>query len=225
MALADAPKLKKEGNALFGKGKYSEAVEKYTQAIDLWMEPHDRAVLYSNRSAARLKLPGERQKALSDATRAVELAPDYAKAHFRRGQALRANGEPEQAAHEMERVLQLEPGDGAAAVALAELREALKGGSGGSGSGGGLGGAFASGNVVPQAAKETQAFSARRPPGIEENFQTAKAHPKGEVLIGEGDFQKVSPAASTFLNRADDAKAAHAALQPPPKPKTRAEIE
>ena len=56
MSLADAPKLKKEGNAAFGKGKYAEAVEKYTQAIDLWMEPHDRAVLYSNRSAARLKV-------------------------------------------------------------------------------------------------------------------------------------------------------------------------
>ena len=56
MSLADASKLKKEGNAAFGKGKYAEAVEKYTAAIDLWMEPHDRAVLYSNRSAARLKV-------------------------------------------------------------------------------------------------------------------------------------------------------------------------
>ena len=56
MALADAAKLKKEGNAAFGKAKYAEAVEKYTQAIDLWMDTHDRAVLYSNRSAARLKV-------------------------------------------------------------------------------------------------------------------------------------------------------------------------
>ena len=45
------------------------------------------------RSAARLKIAGEKQKALSDAERAVQLAPDYAKAHFRRGQALRALGE------------------------------------------------------------------------------------------------------------------------------------
>ena len=48
---------------------------------------------------------------------------------------------------------------------------------------------------------------------------------KGEVLINETDFHKVGPAATGFLDRADQAKAAHAALQPPPKPKTRAEIE
>ena len=89
MNRTDPVALKKAGNALFGKGKYADAVAEYTAAIDLWMEPADRAVLYCNRSAARLKLPGEKQKALSDARRACELAPDYAKGHFRRGQALR----------------------------------------------------------------------------------------------------------------------------------------
>ena len=73
MNLADAAALKKKGNDLFGRGKYSDAVEAYTAAIDLWMETHDRAVLYSNRSAARLKIAGEKQKALSDAERAVQL--------------------------------------------------------------------------------------------------------------------------------------------------------
>ena len=73
MNLADAAALKKKGNDLFGRGKYADAVEAYTAAIDLWMETHDRAVLYSNRSAARLKIAGEKQKALSDAERAVQL--------------------------------------------------------------------------------------------------------------------------------------------------------
>ena len=126
MNLADAAGLKKKGNELFGRGKYAEAVEAYTQAIDLWMEPKDRAVLYSNRSAARLKIAGEKQKALSDAERAVQLAPDYAKAHFRRGQALRALGEAAKAAEAMQEVLRLEPSDQAATLALAELRGALE---------------------------------------------------------------------------------------------------
>ena len=124
---ADPVALKKAGNASFGKGEYAEAVEHYTAAIDLWMEPADRAVLYSNRCAAKLKLPGERQKALNDAKRACELAPDYAKGHFRRGQALRALGDPDGAVAAMEHVLRLAPEDAAATAELAELRGALGG--------------------------------------------------------------------------------------------------
>ena len=117
MNLADAAALKKKGNDFFGRGKYADAVEAYTAAIDLWMETHDRAVLYSNRSAARLKIAGEKQKALSDAERAVQLDPKYAKAHFRKGQALRALGDAAKAVEAMEEVLKLEPSDGAATVA------------------------------------------------------------------------------------------------------------
>ena len=65
MNRADAAALKRSGNALFGKGRYAEAVSEYTAAIDLWMEPHDRAVLYANRSAARIKIAGEKTRALS----------------------------------------------------------------------------------------------------------------------------------------------------------------
>ena len=85
---ADAAALKKEGNDAMKRGAYKAAVEAYTAAIDLWMENSD-AILYPNRAAARLKMPGEATKALSDAER-VRATPTYAKAHFRRGQALRA---------------------------------------------------------------------------------------------------------------------------------------
>jgi tetratricopeptide (TPR) repeat protein len=125
MNRTDPVALKKAGNTAFGKGRYTDALELYTAAIDLWMEPADRAVLYSNRSAARMKLPGgpaERQKALADAKRACELDPTYAKAHYRRGLALRAIGEPKAAIEAMERVLELAPGDGAAKVELEELK-------------------------------------------------------------------------------------------------------
>ena len=87
------------------RGAYKAAVEAYTAAIDLWMENEDRAVLYSNRAAARLKMPGEATKALSDAERACALHPTYAKAHFRRGQALRALKKDIPAAHAMTRCL------------------------------------------------------------------------------------------------------------------------
>ena len=153
----------------------------------------------------------------------MELSPEYAKAHFRLGQALRHNGEAAAAAAAMARVLELEPGDSAAAVALTELREALRkmglkaGGlssAGASGAAPSLSGAFASGTVVPSAetaAKAaTETFAARPPAGIEENFATANPKvAKGEVLIGETDFHRVAPAATGFLNKADEVKKAH----------------
>ena len=116
---ADAAALKKEGNDAMKRGAYKAAVEAYTAAIDLWMENSDRAILYSNRAAARLKMPGEATKALSDAERACALQPTYAKAHFRRGQALRALKKDIPAAHAMHQVLALAPGD---AGAVEELR-------------------------------------------------------------------------------------------------------
>jgi tetratricopeptide (TPR) repeat protein len=116
---ADAAALKKEGNDAMKRGAYKAAVEAYTAAIDLWMENSDRAILYSNRAAARLKMPGEATKALSDAERACALHPTYAKAHFRRGQALRALKKNIPAAHAMHQVLALAPGD---AGAVEELR-------------------------------------------------------------------------------------------------------
>lgn len=48
-----ADSLKNEGNALFKKGNFERAVEKYTQAIE--MEPKS-AVLHANRAMAHLKL-------------------------------------------------------------------------------------------------------------------------------------------------------------------------
>lgn len=212
---ADAAALKKEGNTHFGKGRYAEAVESYTAAIDLWMQPEERAVLYSNRSAARLKVAGEKQKALTDAERAIQLAPQYAKAHFRRGQALRALGDAEAAAGAMERVLELEPADGAATVALAELRGALEAPS--QRQQPALEGAFVPGRFVPspaaKAAKAAKAVPPVAPP----------PHVQGEPLVSKRDFGRVAGAATTFFERADDRKAAHEAAQPPKPPKTKAE--
>lgn len=246
MSLADAPKLKKEGNALFGKGKYAEAVAKYTAAIDLWMDESDRAVLYSNRSAARLKLAGEKPRALMDAERACQLAPTYAKGHFRRGQALRALGDPVRAAEAMEKVLEIEPSDSAATVALAELRDALAKmkpmGSGGgdferssqskSAGSGSIAGTFASGTVVPSHTPKSKPFEAVAPSASSE-FAAARPPPpkaiasavpkKDELIVAKDDFRKLEGTAQRFMDAEEASKKTHAAKQPPKKPKTKAE--
>lgn len=119
---ADAAALKKEGNAAFSKGAYQAAIESYTAAIDLWMEDADRATLYSNRAAARMKLDAP-DRALPDAERACVLAPGYAKAHFRKAQSLVALRRNPEALAALDTVLQLAPGDSAALELRATLQK------------------------------------------------------------------------------------------------------
>ena len=67
--------LKNSGNEALKNGRIDEAVNLYTQAIELDKENH---VLYSNRSAAYCK-GGQFEKALNDAETTIDLKPDWAK--------------------------------------------------------------------------------------------------------------------------------------------------
>jgi tetratricopeptide (TPR) repeat protein len=78
--------LKKQGNELLKQGDVLGAVAKYSEALQHEPTSH---VLLSNRSAAQLRL-GRAAAALEDALRAVELAPQWAKAHSRVAAAYRA---------------------------------------------------------------------------------------------------------------------------------------
>lgn len=81
---AKAQQLKDEGNASLSAGKNHEAIDKYTEGIELDPENH---VLYSNRSAAYAKLENY-TKALEDAEKTVAVKPDWAKGYSRKGAAL-----------------------------------------------------------------------------------------------------------------------------------------
>jgi len=70
-----AADLKNAGNEAFKGGHFQEAVQLYTQALDL---DADNAVLFSNRSGA-LAAIGNYTQALVDAERCVALRPDWAK--------------------------------------------------------------------------------------------------------------------------------------------------
>ncbi|KAJ4886171.1 ankyrin repeat family protein [Raphanus sativus] len=77
-------KLKKRQDA-FHRKDYQMAIDAYTQAIDF--DPTDHT-LFSNRSICWLRL-GQAEHALSDAKACRELKPDWPKACFREGAALR----------------------------------------------------------------------------------------------------------------------------------------
>lgn len=75
-------------NAACQNGDFNTAVSLYTDALAL--DPGNY-ILFSNRSAARLK-QGQFSLALQDATKARELCAQWPKAYFRQGVALQCLG-------------------------------------------------------------------------------------------------------------------------------------
>ncbi|KAK7472344.1 DnaJ (Hsp40), subfamily C, member 8, variant 2 [Stygiomarasmius scandens] len=93
---AEAEEAKKKGNAAFAEGRYKDAVQEYTKAIELAPKS---GVLYANRALAYIKLiqsqdtPLEerkslRPKAVQDAQRATDLEERWGKAWVRMAEAL-----------------------------------------------------------------------------------------------------------------------------------------
>jgi tetratricopeptide (TPR) repeat protein len=80
---AHANLLKDEGNAAFQAGDVQKAINLFTQAIQLDPDNH---VFYSNRAAAFMKADSK-SKALHDAEKCLELAPDFVKGYSRLGAA------------------------------------------------------------------------------------------------------------------------------------------
>lgn len=76
--------MKEQGNAALTAGKFDEAVDCYTKAINLDKSNH---VLYSNRSAAFLKA-GRLQEALADAEETIRVNPSWPKGYSRKGAVL-----------------------------------------------------------------------------------------------------------------------------------------
>jgi hypothetical protein len=81
---AEAKRL--EGNDAFRANDFLQAAAFYTQAVSLCPDLH---LAYANRAQCFL-CAGQPEKALEDATRCTELAPDYPKGWFRKGMALHA---------------------------------------------------------------------------------------------------------------------------------------
>jgi tetratricopeptide (TPR) repeat protein len=78
----------RESNSACESGDYARAIQLYTEALRHYPNNH---ILYSNRSAALLKL-GRFTEALHDATCARQINPNWPKAHYREGVALQCLG-------------------------------------------------------------------------------------------------------------------------------------
>lgn len=101
--MADA--LKAEGNKAFAAKNFEEAVDKFSQAIELDPSNH---VLYSNRSGAYASMK-DFNKALEDANKTTEIKPDWSKGWGRKGTALHGQGSLIEALDAFEEAVKLDP--------------------------------------------------------------------------------------------------------------------
>mmetsp|Transcript_53094 Transcript_53094/g.113381 ORF Transcript_53094/g.113381 Transcript_53094/m.113381 type:complete len:767 (-) Transcript_53094:391-2691(-) len=102
---AKAQELKTEGNEAFAAGRWLDAIDLFTEAIE--EDPSDK-VFFSNRSAANLKLM-RTADAVDDARQCVQLAPDWVKGHSRLGAALWADRQLQDAIDAFDAGLKLDP--------------------------------------------------------------------------------------------------------------------
>jgi DnaJ family protein C protein 7 len=102
-------KCKKEGNDAFSANQFAEAVDKFTECLELdpLNNSYNSAILF-NRASAQLKL-SQPKLALQDLTLAITLNEDYVKAIMKRSEVHLKLGEYEEAVRDLERVKQIDP--------------------------------------------------------------------------------------------------------------------
>lgn len=116
---AQAAALKAKGNDAFAKRRFQAAVQYYSQAIEVDPTSH---ILYGNRAAAYHRLK-KYKLALEDSDVAVSLHEPWVKGHYRRGCALAALEQFEDAAEAYERAMELCPTDEKLGQNAKQMRE------------------------------------------------------------------------------------------------------
>lgn len=117
-----AASFKEQGNQYLQAKQFDEAINAYTEAINL--DPNDH-VFFSNRSAAYLS-KGDAASALSDGQRCVELKKDWAKGYSRKGAALHALRRYEDAVQAYKAGLEVAPTDAGLVSGLKEVEKAME---------------------------------------------------------------------------------------------------
>ncbi|KAL6865201.1 hypothetical protein ACP4OV_016352 [Aristida adscensionis] len=117
-----AEDLKLKANDAFKANKFSQAIELYSQAIEL---NSSNAVYWANRAFAHTKLE-EYGSAVQDATKAIEIDPRYSKGYYRRGAAYLAMGKFKEALKDFQQVKRISPNDPDATRKLKECEKAVQ---------------------------------------------------------------------------------------------------
>lgn len=99
--------FKQTANDYFKKGRYDQAIEYYSKAIEAEPLRKETAPCFGNRSFAACKLE-QYGLALNDAEQAIQLDPLYIKAYYRRAAAYMALNQPKMALENFRKVAELQ---------------------------------------------------------------------------------------------------------------------
>jgi len=109
--LKDIEKQKEKANESFKSGKYQEAIELYTQLLEV--DPNNKnfnSIIYANRALCHQKLNNS-MEALKDINKSIALNEKYTKAYRRRGDIYMTLGMFEEAKYDYQKVKDLDPSD------------------------------------------------------------------------------------------------------------------
>ena len=120
--------LKKDGNALVGAQKYTDAIEKYMRVKNNLAEDDSRdaktlRVSCMLNMALCFNKTKRHNSAISECSEVLTLEPRSLKAYFRRGQAYVAKGELESGVKDLKRAAKLSPSD---EIVAGELKAAIE---------------------------------------------------------------------------------------------------
>lgn len=123
----EATEMKQQGNSLYKEGKPEDAVEKYTAGLNICplYFTKDRAVLYANRAQMK-KVLDEKDKAIINCSKAIELDSEYLKAHLRRAELYQETDKLDEALEDFKRVIELDPSNQDAKRALHILPQKIE---------------------------------------------------------------------------------------------------
>jgi DnaJ homolog subfamily C member 7 len=119
-------RARNDANDVFKRGRYSDAVDMYTKALEI--DPQNRvtnAKLLGNRALSRIKLK-EYDLAREDCDQALKLDPTYMKAKRTRAKATGEGGDWDQAVKDLKALAEENPGDNDLARELRNAELELK---------------------------------------------------------------------------------------------------
>lgn len=171
--MADA--LKAEGNKAFTEKRFQEAVDKFSQAIEIDSQNH---VLYSNRSGAYASLK-DWKNALEDAKKTTEIKPDWSKGWSRKGGALHGEGDLVGALDAYEEALKLDANNAQAKSGRDSVQRAIEAEAKADGADptGGLGNMFNDPNLYQKLSKDPRTSKLLGDPSFMQQLQKLKNDP------------------------------------------------
>jgi len=128
--LKEALEYKVDGNKLYANAKYKEAMERYTQAINVMdgghsEYPQDCSAFFGNRAACYAYLQ-QHEEVIKDCTSSLNLVPTYTKALLRRAVAYEATNQLHKALTDFDALHKIDPELKVALEARARLPPLVK---------------------------------------------------------------------------------------------------